>query len=150
MKSIEIYTDGSCLGNPGSGGIGVILSYNKQIKEISRGYFHTTNNRMELLAAITALECLNQPCEVKLFSDSQYLRQGITMWLTNWLKTNWNNGKVKNQDLWQELLQATKKHKIEWRWVKGHSGNVYNERCDILAKQGALNPTIVDCGYQNQ
>lgn len=151
QKQIDIFTDGSCLGNPGPGGIGILLRYKQHEKQISKGYLQTTNNRMELLAVIEALNSLNQPCLVRIASDSQYMKNGITQWIFNWKKNNWkaSNGKaVKNQDLWQQLDQAIRRHQIEWQWVKGHAGHRENEICDQLAKQGAENPTLVDEGYQ--
>lgn len=151
MKQIEIYTDGSCLGNPGPGGLGVLLRYQQHEKKLTEGYFQTTNNRMELLAVIKALETLNQPCEVALYSDSQYMKNGITQWIQNWKKKHWKtaDGKpVKNKDLWERLDNATQKHLIHWHWVKGHSGHYENDICDELAKAGATNPQFEDKGYQ--
>lgn len=147
MKHIEIFTDGSCLGNPGQGGFGAILRYGRHEKELSEGFFLTTNNRMELLAVIRALQALKEPCAVSLYSDSQYMKQGITQWIHQWKKNGWRNGKIKNQDLWQALDQAIAPHKIDWHWVKGHSGHVENERCDVLARTAANNPTSEDTGY---
>ncbi len=147
MKQIEIFTDGSCLGNPGQGGFGAILRYGRHEKELSEGFFLTTNNRMELLAVIRALQTLKEPCAVSLYSDSQYMKQGITKWIYQWKKNGWRNGKIKNQDLWQALDQAIAPHKIDWHWVKGHSGHVENERCDVLARTAANNPTSEDTGY---
>lgn len=147
MKQIEIFTDGSCLGNPGQGGFGAILRYGRHEKELSEGFFLTTNNRMELLAVIRALQTLKEPCAVSLYSDSQYMKQGITKWIYQWKKNGWRNGKIKNQDLWQALDQAIAPHKIDWHWVKGHSGHVKNERCDVLARTAANNPTSEDTGY---
>lgn len=151
LKQIEIFTDGSCLGNPGRGGIGILLRYKQHEKTISKGYFLTTNNRMELLAVIEALNSLKESCNIDLYSDSQYMKNGITQWIHNWKKNNWksSNGKpVKNQDLWIALEQAMQIHHIEWLWVKGHAGHRENEICDQLAKQGAENPTLEDKGYQ--
>lgn len=150
LKKIAIFTDGSCLGNPGAGGYGVILRLHLHEKEISGGYFITTNNRMELLAAIVALETLKEPCEVDLYSDSQYLKNGILSWIHNWKKNGWltsNKKPVKNRDLWMRLEAATVLHTIHWHWVKGHSGHLENERCDNLARQAALNPTQNDVGF---
>ncbi|SNV79735.1 ribonuclease HI, degrades RNA of DNA-RNA hybrids [Haemophilus pittmaniae] len=150
QKRIDIFTDGSCLGNPGAGGIGVLLRYKQHEKQISQGYFQTTNNRMELRAVIEALNALTEACTVTLYSDSQYMKNGITQWIFNWKKNNWkaSTGKpVKNKDLWQLLEQAIARHHIEWRWVKGHSGHRENEICDELAKKGAENPTLEDIGY---
>ncbi|AWX15072.1 ribonuclease HI [Mergibacter septicus] len=152
-KKITIFTDGSCLGNPGAGGIGVLLRYKQHQKTISKGYFLTTNNRMELRAAIEALNCLKEPCDVELHSDSQYLKNGITKWIFNWKKNNWRTSQkkpIKNQDLWVALDEAIATHCVQWYWVKGHSGQVENEQCDQLARQGANNPTLVDQGYQTE
>ncbi|MFZ7276248.1 ribonuclease HI [Avibacterium endocarditidis] len=151
LKHIEIFTDGSCLGNPGAGGIGVLLRYKQHEKQISKGYFQTTNNRMELRAVIEALASLKEPCQVTLHSDSQYMKNGITKWIFNWKKNNWKSGTgkpVKNQDLWLLLDNETQRHQIHWQWVKGHSGHRENEICDQLAKQGAENPTLEDVGYE--
>ena len=151
MKQVEIFTDGSCLGNPGPGGIGILLRYQGHEKTLSQGYFQTTNNRMELRAVIIALQRLKEPCQVQLHSDSQYMKNGITQWIFSWkqkgLKTA--NGKaVKNQDLWQQLDSEIRRHQIEWCWVKGHAGHRENEICDELAKAGANVPTQADEGYQ--
>ncbi|MBT0725319.1 ribonuclease HI [Rosenbergiella sp. S61] len=149
-KQVEVFTDGSCLGNPGPGGYAAILRYGQHTKEFSEGYQLTTNNRMELLAAIIALEALSQPCEVTLTTDSQYVRQGITQWIHNWKKRGWKTADkkpVKNVDLWQRLDRALKDHTIHWMWVKGHAGHPENERCDELARQAANQPTLSDDGY---
>ncbi|MCD9097005.1 ribonuclease HI [Luteimonas fraxinea] len=140
MKSIEIYTDGACLGNPGPGGWGALLRYKATERELSGGEPQTTNNRMELMGAIAALEALSEPCEIVLHTDSQYVRQGITEWMRNWIKRGWKTaggGAVKNQDLWQRLQVACERHQIDWRWVKGHSGHPENERVDALASAAA-------------
>lgn len=150
-KQVEIFTDGSCLGNPGAGGIGILLRYKQHEKRYSQGFRLTTNNRMELRAVIVALNSLKEACDVVLSSDSQYMKNGITRWIHNWKKNNWksSSGKpVKNQDLWVALDQAIARHNIEWRWVKGHNGHRENEICDQLARQGAENPTFDDTGYQ--
>lgn len=150
-KQVEIFTDGSCLGNPGPGGYGAILRYKQHEKTLSAGYYLTTNNRMELLAAIVALETLTSPCSVTLYSDSQYVRQGITNWIHNWKKRGWKTADrkpVRNVDLWQRLDLATQKHNVNWIWVKGHAGHDENERCDIIAKAAAESPTFTDEGYQ--
>ncbi|MDH2997257.1 ribonuclease HI [Pasteurellaceae bacterium LFhippo2] len=151
MKTVEIFTDGSCLGNPGKGGIGILLRYKATEKTLSKGYFQTTNNRMELLAVIEALGLLKEPCHVIINSDSQYMKNGIQQWIFNWKKNNWKtsqNKPVKNQDLWIALDHAIQPHKLEWHWVKGHAGHRENEICDELAKNGANNPTLEDSGYQ--
>ncbi|MEC6815317.1 ribonuclease HI [Photobacterium toruni] len=151
MKQVEIFTDGSCLGNPGPGGYGTVLRYKQHEKELSGGYLMTTNNRMELLAAIMGLASLKHPCSVDLTTDSQYVRQGITQWIHNWKKRDWQTADkkpVKNADLWQQLDQETQRHQVQWHWVKGHAGHPENERCDVLARTGAENPTQADNGYQ--
>ncbi|KTD18485.1 ribonuclease HI [Legionella lansingensis] len=139
--TIEIYTDGACKGNPGPGGWGALLRYNGHEKTIYGAEPQTTNNRMELTAAIKALEALKRPCEVDLFTDSQYLRQGMTTWLAQWKKSGWRNSKrepVKNADLWQQLDALTSQHKIHWHWVRGHTGHPENERADALANKAIL------------
>ena len=136
---VIIYTDGACRGNPGPGGWGVVLSYNDNTKELYGGEPETTNNRMELMAAIQALEALTRPCSVKLHSDSTYVLKGITEWMSNWKRRGWlttNKKPVKNEDLWRRLDAAITRHDIEWRWVKGHSGHDGNERADALANLG--------------
>lgn len=152
LKHIEIFTDGSCLGNPGPGGYGAILKYKQHIKELSQGYSLTTNNRMELLAVIVALESLKEPCKVSVTSDSQYMRQGITQWIHNWKRKGWvtsNKTPVKNVDLWKRLDAACQQHQIEWHWVKGHAGHPENERCDELARTAAEQDAVrPDSGYQ--
>lgn len=151
QKSVEIFTDGSCLGNPGPGGYGVILRYKGREKELNQGYQNTTNNRMELLAAIVGLETLKEPCSVTLYTDSQYVKQGIESWLANWKKRNWktsNREDVKNKDLWQRLDAINQQHKVTWRWVKGHAGHVENERCDELARSAASGTNLIpDSGF---
>lgn len=137
MKRVIIHTDGGCKGNPGPGGFGAVLVCGKHRMELSAGYRLTTNNRMELRAAIAALEALSEPCEVELHSDSKYLIDAISKnWIAGWKKRGWltaDKKPVKNQDLWLELLAAIQLHKIAWRWVKGHAGHTENERCDELA-----------------
>lgn len=138
-KSVTIYTDGACSGNPGPGGWGAILCYGDTEKELCGGEPHTTNNRMEMMAAIMALEALKSPCRVALYTDSNYLRHGITDWIHGWKQRGWKTADkkpVKNVDLWQRLDAATQRHKIEWHWVKGHSGHPMNERADALARSG--------------
>lgn len=150
-KQVEIFTDGSCLGNPGPGGYGVVLRYKQVEKTLSKGYRLTTNNRMEMLAAVIALQTLKEPCEVVLTTDSQYVRQGITQWIHNWKLRGWKTADkkpVKNADLWQALDKETARHRVEWRWVKGHAGHRENEMCDELARTAAENPTEDDHGYQ--
>ena len=138
-EPVIIYTDGACRGNPGIGGWGVVLNYKNALKELSGGDPDTTNNRMELMAAIQALETLNKPCHVKLHTDSKYVLQGITEWLPNWKKRGWKTAAktpVKNEDLWRRLDAARDHHHIEWIWVKGHTGDPGNERADTLANKG--------------
>ncbi|MBC5832833.1 ribonuclease HI [Vibrio metschnikovii] len=149
-KQVEIFTDGSCLGNPGPGGYGVVLRYKKTEKTLSKGYRLTTNNRMEMLAAVIALQSLKEPCDVILTTDSQYVRQGITQWIHNWKQRGWKTADkkpVKNADLWQALEKETARHQVDWRWVKGHAGHRENEMCDQLARSAAENPTEDDVGY---
>jgi len=139
MADVEIYTDGACRGNPGPGGWGVVLRYGKHEKELYGGESQTTNNRMELMAAIMGLESLKRPCSVELTTDSVYVRSGITEWLPNWKKRGWKTSArkpVKNIDLWQRLDEAVQAHKVSWHWVKGHSGHPENERADQLANRG--------------
>lgn len=136
---VIIYTDGACRGNPGPGGWGAILSYKGNVKELYGGDPETTNNRMELMAAIQALEALNKPCNVQLNTDSKYVMQGITEWIANWKKRGWKTASktpVKNEDLWRRLDAAIQRHNIEWAWVKGHSGHKDNDRADELANMG--------------
>ena len=137
--AVDVWTDGACSGNPGPGGWGAILSYGGVEKELSGGEAQTTNNRMELMAAIAALEALKRPCTVALHTASQYLRQGITGWIHGWKKNGWRTADrkpVKNAELWQRLDAALGQHKIEWKWVKGHAGDEMNERADALARAG--------------
>jgi ribonuclease HI len=134
---VEIFTDGACSGNPGPGGWGALLRYGAVEKELSGGETLTTNNRMEMMAAIAALEALKRPAKVKLHTDSQYLRNGITEWLPNWKRRGWKTADkkpVKNADLWQRLEAAEKPHQVEWLWVRGHDGHVENERVDQIAR----------------
>ncbi|MDP8994333.1 MAG: ribonuclease HI [Pseudomonadota bacterium] len=136
MTDVEIFTDGACKGNPGPGGWGAVIRSGAHEKEISGGEPLTTNNRMELLAAIEALEALKRPCRVALHTDSIYLRDGITKWVHGWLKNGWRTADrkpVKNAELWQRLIEAARPHRVEWRWVKGHSGHPENDRADALA-----------------
>ncbi|MCE3290000.1 MAG: ribonuclease [Caulobacter sp.] len=138
---VVIYTDGACRGNPGPGGWGAVLMSGKHIKELKGGDPATTNNRMELMAAIQALEALTKPCTVELHTDSKYVQQGIKEWLQLWKARGWKTmtkGAVKNDDLWKRLDQARLKHEVDWRWIKGHAGHEWNERADELARQGML------------
>ncbi len=141
MKTIEIHTDGACLGNPGPGGWAALLRYGKKEREIAGGETFTTNNRMELMAAIAGLETLTEPCAIALYTDSRYVQQGICDWMPNWVRRKWKTAggaAVKNQDLWERLHAATQRHRIDWRWVKGHSGDPDNERVDGLARDQAV------------
>ena len=136
---VTIHTDGACSGNPGPGGFGAILQWGDHTKELKGGEAHTTNNRMELMAAITALESLKRTCTVDLHTDSQYLRQGITSWIHGWKRNGWKTADkkpVKNVDLWQRLDAAIARHTVHWHWVRGHSGHDLNERADELAREG--------------
>jgi ribonuclease HI len=138
-RSIEAWTDGACSGNPGPGGWGAILTYGHHRKELSGGEGHTTNNRMELMAAIMVLEALNRPSALVIHTDSQYVKGGITSWIHGWKRNGWKTADkkpVKNEDLWQRLDAALARHTVEWRWVKGHAGNPMNERADELAREG--------------
>lgn len=135
---IEVFTDGACSGNPGPGGWGAILRWRGHEKELSGGEAETTNNRMELMAAIRALEALKRPATVRIVTDSNYLRQGITQWIHNWRRKGWktaDNKPVKNRDLWQRLEQALGTHRVEWEWTRGHAGHPENERADALARE---------------
>ncbi|PYE31183.1 RNase HI [Idiomarina fontislapidosi] len=151
MAKVHIFTDGSCLGNPGPGGYGVVLEYGKHHKELSGGFQCTTNNRMELLACIKGLQTLTRACDIILTTDSQYVKQGIEQWIHKWKRNGWrtsNKKAVKNVDLWQQLDQAIARHNVTWEWVKGHAGHPQNERCDELARAAAeQNPTSVDAGF---
>lgn len=136
--TVEIYTDGACKGNPGPGGWGVLLRYNGTEKTLKGAESHTTNNRMELTAAIKALDALKDICQVDLYTDSQYVRQGMIDWMAQWKKNGWRNSKkepVKNADLWQQLDALAARHQIRWHWVKGHSGHPENEQADALANE---------------
>ena len=138
-RRVEIWTDGACSGNPGPGGWGAILTFNGVEKELSGGEALTTNNRMELMAAISALEALTRPCAVDLHTDSIYVRDGVTGWIHNWKKRGWTTADkkpVKNVELWQRLDAAAQRHDIQWKWVKGHAGDEMNERADALARAG--------------
>lgn len=150
MKQVKIFTDGSCLGNPGKGGYGVLIYYNHHKKKISKGFFYTTNNRMELMSTIVGLEILKESCCVTITTDSKYVKDGITKWIKYWKKNKWkkkNKKPLLNLDLWKRLYIMNNKHKIQWRWVKSHSKNTENEKCDKLAKKAANFPTEKDEGY---
>ncbi len=152
LKHVVIYTDGACLGNPGPGGYGVVLFHGKDREEFSRGFRLTTNNRMEMLACIVGLQTLKEPCAVTLYSDSQYVINSMTKgWAKRWKKNKWkrNGEDVPNADLWDKMLDLCDKHKIKFNWVRGHSGNKENERCDQLARQAALGFDLaVDSVYE--
>ncbi|MDD2851197.1 MAG: ribonuclease HI [Desulfuromonadaceae bacterium] len=135
---VEIFCDGACSGNPGPGGYGAILRFGRHTKEISGGAKETTNNRMELTAAVEALRQLKRPCRVQITTDSQYLVKGMTEWIAGWQRKNWRNSKkepVVNKDLWVQLLTLSAPHSVQWQWVKGHAGHTENERCDQLARE---------------
>ena len=141
LPDVEIFTDGACKGNPGPGGWGAILRSNGKERELSGGEALTTNNRMELMAAIEALNALKRPCHVQLTTDSNYVRDGITKWIHGWRRNGWRTADkkpVKNADLWQALLEACAPHRIDWHWVKGHSGHAKNDRADALACAEAM------------
>ena len=138
-EPVVIYTDGACRGNPGPGGWGALLRHGENTRELCGGEANTTNNRMELMAAIEALNALKRACRVELHTDSNYVRQGITSWMHNWKRNGWKTAAkkpVKNDDLWRALDEATQRHEIEWQWVKGHSGDPGNEAADALANRG--------------
>jgi ribonuclease HI len=139
MKQVTIYTDGACRGNPGPGGWGALIKFDSMEKEIFGGKNDTTNNQMEILAAIEGLAALTEPCSVELFTDSKYVMDGITQWIKNWKKNNWKTAAkkdVKNKELWQKLDHLISKHQVQWHWVKGHSGDAGNETADLLANKG--------------
>tara|TARA_B110000003_G_scaffold266403_1_gene293332 strand:+ start:64 stop:498 length:435 start_codon:yes stop_codon:yes gene_type:complete len=139
MKQVIIYTDGACRGNPGPGGWGALIRFDSVEKEIFGGQANTTNNQMELSAAIEGLSILTEPCNVELFTDSKYVMDGITQWIQNWKKNNWRTAAkkdVKNKELWQKLDQLITEHQVQWHWVKGHSGDAGNEAADLLANKG--------------
>ena len=152
MNSVEIFTDGACSGNPGPGGWGAILRYGKVEKELSGGEAETTNNRMELLAAITALNALKSACEVDLHTDSKYVMDGISKWIFGWKKNGWKTADkkpVKNRDLWERYLKASAPHDVRFKWVKGHAGHPENERCDQLAVEAAERKKLkVDAAFE--
>lgn len=153
MKKITVFTDGSCLGNPGRGGWGAILRYEDTERELSDGYSLTTNNRMEIMAALASLETLKEPCEVDLYTDSQYLHHAVEKkWLLGWLKNGWKTAAkkpVKNKDLWQRLQKQLVRHKVGFHWVRGHNGHAENERCDELARaQSSRRDLPPDTGYE--
>ena len=153
MKRVVIHTDGGCKGNPGPGGYGAVLVSGTHRKELAAGYRLTTNNRMELRAAIAALELLNEPCEVDLHSDSKYIIDALTKkWIAGWQQRGWQTAAkqpVKNRDLWLRLLAAIAPHKIRWHWVKGHAGHAENERCDVLANAAARGAVLLaDAGFE--
>lgn len=138
---VELFTDGACLGNPGPGGWGALLRAGSRERELSGGEIHTTNNRMELMAAIAGLEALKRPCEVVLTTDSQYVKKGVEEWMAKWRANGWRTSDrkpVKNQDLWERMSAALAGHRVTWKWVKGHAGHVENERVDVLARDAAL------------
>lgn len=138
MPFVEIYADGACSGNPGVGGFGAILRSGEKEKEISGCDGMTTNNRMELLAVITAIEALRKPCRITVTTDSNYVVKGMTEWIAGWIRNKWKNSQKKNvinRDLWERLLKASALHEVKWKWIKGHNGHIENERCDELARQ---------------
>lgn len=155
LKRVTIYTDGACLGNPGPGGYGVVLLYKGRRKELSGGYRETTNNRMEIMAAIVGLKALKEKCEATLYSDSEYLVKAMTKgWVERWRKNNWRRNrkdKALNPDLWEQLLQLYEYHQVEFKWVKGHAKSAENNRCDELALEAAQQSNLlVDEGYNER
>lgn len=147
MKQIKMFTDGSCLGNPGPGGYGVLMLYGEHQKQLSQGFKNTTNNRMELMAVIAGLSALNQACKVSITTDSNYVKDGITKWIFGWKKNGWKTSSktpVKNEDLWRLLDQQVQRHSVEWHWVKGHSGHPENELVDDLARSAAESTNLLD------
>ncbi|MDA0691369.1 MAG: ribonuclease HI [Nitrospinae bacterium] len=144
MEIVKIFTDGCCKGNPGPGGYGALIIHNGKTKELKGGSKSTTNNIMELTAAVVGLEALKKPCEVELTTDSQYLKKGMTEWIEGWIKKGWINASrqpVKNKEIWQELHRLSKIHKVTWKWVKAHNGHPENERADALANEGMSAPS---------
>ena len=138
-KTVSLYTDGACKGNPGKGGWGVLMRYGNHEKELFGGEAHTTNNRMELTAIIQGLAALKRPCAVVIYTDSQYVKNGMEQWIHGWKKNGWKTASkqpVKNEDLWQQLDRLAAQHQIQWQWVRGHAGHAENERADALANQG--------------
>lgn len=153
LTKVDVYTDGACSGNPGPGGYGVVLKCGTNERELSGGYANTTNNRMELMAVIKGLEALKRPCDVTLYSDSQYIVNAMTKgWARRWQANGWKRNKnetAKNPDLWQRIIKLDDIHKINWIWVKGHADNAYNNRCDRLAVEASKNSDLlVDPGYK--
>jgi ribonuclease HI len=157
MKQVTIYTDGACTGNPGPGGYGVILQYNNQRKELSAGFRHTTNNRMEMLACVAGLRALKEPCEVTIFSDSRYVVDAMSKaWALKWRSNGWKRKdgdgarkEVRNPDLWEQMLDLCEKHRVAFKWVRGHAGHVENERCDELAREAAASDGLsIDAAYE--
>ncbi len=151
MKNVVMYTDGACSGNPGRGGYGIVLMYKEHKKEIKKGFNLTTNNRMELMAVVDGLATLKTPCDVDVYSDSKYVVDAINKgWLNNWVNKNWVRGKnnpVSNVDLWQKLLPLLSTHNVKFNWVKGHNDNLYNERCDELARTAITDGNLFDDNY---
>ncbi|MFW8589758.1 ribonuclease HI [Glaciecola sp. 2405UD65-10] len=146
MKKVSIYTDGSCLGNPGPGGYGALLEFNQHEKRISQGFTHTTNNRMELMAPIKALELLTEKCDVDIYTDSQYVKNGINQWIHNWKRNGWRTSSksaVKNADLWKLLDEQCAQHNLNWHWVKAHNGHPQNEAVDDLARLAASSSELI-------
>ena len=138
-KTVYLFTDGACKGNPGAGGWGVLLRYGEHEKELFGGEAQTTNNRMELMAVLSGLKTLNRPCDVVICTDSQYVKNGMESWIHNWKKNGWKTAgrqPVKNADLWQQLDEQVARHRVRWQWVKGHAGHTENERADALANRG--------------
>ncbi|CAL4321364.1 Ribonuclease HI [Buchnera aphidicola (Eriosoma lanigerum)] len=152
LKSITMFTDGSCLGNPGPGGYGILIRYKNYEKTFSSGFYLTTNNRMELMGVIKGIEQIKESCSITIITDSQYVKKGVSIWLDNWKKKNWKtvkNKTIKNIDLWINLNKILKFHFVQWIWVNSHNGHLENEKCDLLAKKSAKKPLFIDYGYIN-
>ncbi|XRX42426.1 MAG: ribonuclease HI [Buchnera aphidicola (Eriosoma harunire)] len=150
LKLIKIFTDGSCLGNPGPGGYATLIQYEKYEKIFHAGFYYTTNNRMELMGVISGIEKIKKPCLLHIFTDSRYVHNGITIWINRWKEKKWKNTmnkKIKNLDLWIHLNDLISHHNITWMWIHGHSGHKENEKCDSLARLSASNPYLIDIGY---
>ncbi|CAL4321812.1 Ribonuclease HI [Buchnera aphidicola (Protaphis terricola)] len=151
LKLVKIFTDGSCLGNPGSGGYATILRYKKKEKILSSSFFLTTNNRMELMGVISGLESLKIPCFVEIYTDSRYVKIGVTNWIFIWRKKKWkkfNKKSIKNIDLWRRMNNLINKHFIKWIWIKAHIGHIENEKCDQIARKCAKSPSLRDIFYE--
>lgn len=153
LKLVKMFTDGSCIRNPGAGGYSTMLRYECYEKILTAGFYLTTNNRMELMAVISGLEYLNQSCVIDITTDSLYVKKGVTDWMPVWKKKNWKTSKktcIKNIDLWMRINIALKKHTVNWVWIKAHTGHIENEKCDKIARKSAKNPLIKDIYYERK